>query len=177
MKSIYDHGDFMSHKIKNSQHISKNCLVCGVDNDFGLKTRFYETENDELIAVFKPLAEHQSYPNVMHGGISATILDEVIGRAIMMTTDSATFGVTIELNVRYKKPVPLGTELKAVSRITKDRGRIFEGTGELYLPNGEVAVEAEGKYMKRRLDQITTSDFTGNEWFVAEGDLPEHITI
>jgi len=167
----------MSHKIVHSQNISKNCLVCGVDNAFGLKTRFYETEGNELIAVFTPLNEHQSYPNVMHGGISATILDEVIGRAIMMTTDSNTFGVTVNLNVRYKKPVPLGSELKAVSRITKDRGRIFEGTGELYLPNGEIAVEAEGKYMKRRLDQITTEDFTANEWFVAEGDLPEEIAL
>ena len=170
-------GDTMKHKIINRQNIAKNCLVCGVDNDFGLKTRFYETDGEELVAVFKPLDEHQSYPNVMHGGISATILDEVIGRAIMMTTDSSTFGVTVELNVRYKKPVPLGSELKAVSRITKDRGRIFEGTGELYLPNGEVAVEAEGKYMKRRLDQITSADFTANEWFVADGELPKEVKI
>jgi uncharacterized protein (TIGR00369 family) len=167
----------MNYKIKNSQNVSKNCLVCGVDNAFGLKTRFYETEDNELIAVFNPLDEHQSYPDVMHGGISATILDEVIGRAIMMTTDSQTFGVTVELNVRYKKPVPLGTELKAISRIIRDRGRIFEGTGELYLPNGEVAVEAEGKYMKRKLDQITSSDFTDNEWFVTDGDLPEEIVF
>ena len=167
----------MSHKIINSQYISKNCLVCGVENDFGLKTRFYETENNELIAVFQPLDEHQSYPNVIHGGISATILDEVIGRAIMMTTDSNTFGVTIELKVRYKKPVPLDSELKAIARITKDKGRIFEGTGELYLPNGDVAVEAEGKYMKRRLDQITDSDFAENEWFLPEGDLPEEISL
>ncbi len=167
----------MNYKVTNSQNVSKNCLVCGVDNDFGLKTRFYETEENELIAVFTPLDQHQSYPNVMHGGISATILDEVIGRAIMMTTDSSTFGVTVELNVRYKKPVPLGVELKAISRITKDRGRIFEGTGELYLPNGDVAVEAEGKYMKRRLDQITTDDFTENEWFATEGDLPAEITL
>lgn len=167
----------MSYKIVNSQNISKNCLVCGVDNDFGLKTRFYETEDNQLIAVFKPIDEHQSYPNVMHGGISATILDEVIGRAIMMTTDNKTFGVTVELKVRYKKPVPLGSELKAVSRITKDRGRIFEGTGELYLPNGEVAVEAEGKYMKRRLEQITSANFTANEWFATEEALPEEIAV
>ncbi len=167
----------MSHKITNSQNISKNCFVCGVDNDFGLKTRFYETEKNELIAVFQPLNEHQSYPNVIHGGISATILDEVIGRAIMMTTDSDTFGVTIELKVRYKKPVPIDSELKAIGRVTKDRGRIFEGTGELYLPNGEVAVEAEGKYMKRRLDQITDSGFADNEWFEPKGDLPEDISL
>jgi uncharacterized protein (TIGR00369 family) len=167
----------MSHRITGTQHISKNCLVCGVDNDYGLKTRFYETEDNELIAVFKPLSEHQSYPNVAHGGISAAILDEVIGRAIMMTNDSNTFGVTVELNVRYKKPVPLGVELKAIGRITQERSRTFAGTGELYLPNGDVAVEAEGKYMKRRLDQITDSEFSESEWFVMDGDLPEKISI
>ena len=167
----------MSYKIINSQNISKNCLVCGVDNDFGLKTRFYETDENELIAVFKPLPEHQSYPHVTHGGISAAILDEVIGRAIMMTTDANTFGVTVELKVRYKRAVPLGVELKAVGRITVDKGRIFEGTGELYLPDGAVAVEAEGRYMKRRLDQITDSGFVENEWFVSEDDIPEEITM
>jgi uncharacterized protein (TIGR00369 family) len=167
----------MNHKITNSQNISKNCLVCGIDNDFGLKTRFYETDNNELIAVFKPMAEHQSYPNVTHGGISAALLDEVIGRAIMMTADSNTFGVTIELKVRYKRPVPTATELKAIARITRDNGRIFEGTGELYLPNGEVAVEAEGRYMKRRLDQITDTEFVDNEWFVPQEELPREISL
>ena len=167
----------MDFTITNSQHVSKNCLVCGVENKFGLKTRFYETAENELVAVFSPISEHQSYPNVTHGGISAAILDEVIGRAIMMTTDSETFGVTVELVVRYKKPVPLNAELKVVGRITRDRGRLFEGTGELYLPNGEVAVEAQGKYMKRRLEQITDKDFTKNEWFVPADDPPDEISV
>jgi acyl-coenzyme A thioesterase PaaI-like protein len=167
----------MDYKIRNSQHISKNCLVCGVENPLGLKTRFYETEQNELVAVFKPISEHQSYPNVTHGGISAAILDEVIGRAIMMSTDSETFGVTVELVVRYKKTVPLDSELKVVGRIIRDRGRLFEGSGELYLPNGEIAVEAEGKYMKRHLEQITDKNFTQNEWFVPEDDLPDEISI
>lgn len=167
----------MNYKVTNSQNVSKNCLVCGIDNAFGLKASFYETESRELVAVFKPLNEHQSYPHVMHGGISATILDETIGRAIMMTTDKNTFGVTVELNLRYKKPVPLGIELKVVSRITSDRGRIFSGTGELYLPDGEVAVEAEGKYMKRSLAQITDENFTRNEWFVPQDDMPDVVVV
>ncbi len=167
----------MKHKVVNSQNVSKNCLVCGIENDFGLKTSFYETEDRELVAVFRPMQEHQSYPNVMHGGISATILDETIGRAIMMTTDNNTFGVTVELNVRYKKPVPLECELKVVGRITSDRGRIFEGSGELYLPDGTIAVEAEGKYMKRNLNQITDKDFTSNEWLVPDEDLPDEIVV
>ncbi|PLX75754.1 MAG: thioesterase, partial [Desulfuromonas sp.] len=120
--------------------------------------------------------QHQSYPKITHGGITAAILDEVIGRAIMIT-DPETFGVTIELTVRYKKPVPTKTELKAIGRITQDRGRIFSGSGELYLPNGEVAVEAEGRFMKRRLDQITDQDFSTNEWFAPEGELPGEIHL
>ena len=166
----------MKHKIKSSQNISKNCLVCGIENDFGLKTRFYQTADNEVVALFHPLPQHQSYPNVTHGGISAAILDETIGRAIMSFYDQATFGMTIELKLRYKKPVPYGVELKAVGRITRDGGRIFEGTGEIYLPDGELAVSAEGKYMKRRLDQITDHEFIDNEWWQPQGELPDEIS-
>lgn len=165
----------MKWRVTGQQHISKNCLVCGIENDFGLKTKFYETDNKELIAIFTPHDKLQSYPGVLHGGISATILDETIGRAIMMYGGQSTFGVTIELNVKYKKPVPLGVELKAIGRIVSDKGRIFEGTGELLLPNGEVAVSAEGKYMKRSINQIAQDDFLDDEWF--EGNGKERLEI
>ena len=166
----------MTYRIKATQNISRNCMVCGVENGFGLKARFHETDSNELVALFHPQEIHQSYPNVTHGGISAAILDEVIGRAIMIFYDHNTFGVTIELNVKYKKPVPYGVELKAVGRITRDSGRIFEGTGELYLPDGTLAASAEGKYMKRQLGQITDKSFSENEWFVPE-DFPDEISI
>lgn len=158
----------MNHNIINKQNISKNCLVCGIENDFGLKTKFYETDEDEVIGVFTPHDKLQSYPNVLHGGISATILDETIGRAIMAKYGQNSFGVTVELNVKYKKPVPLNAELKVIGRMSNDRGRIFEGTGELILPNGEVAVTASGKYMKRELEQIVKNNFIVDEWFSSD---------
>ncbi len=167
----------MKWRVTGQQHISKNCLVCGIENDFGLKTKFYETDNKELIAIFTPHDKLQSYPGVLHGGISATILDETIGRAIMMYGGQSTFGVTIELNVKYKKPVPLGVELKAIGRIVSDKGRIFEGTGELLLPNGEVAVSAEGKYMKRSINQIAQDDFLDDEWFAGNGKPRDEIIV
>lgn len=166
----------MRHKIRAAQNISRDCMVCGIENDFGLKASFYQTENNELIACFTPQKFHQSYPNITHGGITAAILDETIGRAIMVFYDGNTFGVTLELNVKYKKPVPYGVELKAIGRISSDNGRIFEGTGELYLPDGTVAAEAQGKFMKRQIDQITTDDFTTNDWFVPAG-VPDEITL
>jgi len=156
---------FMAHKIERCQNISKNCLVCGTENEFGLQARFYQTEDKQAIALFTPRHEHQSYPGIAHGGISAALLDEVIGRAIMAYYDQNTFGVTIDLQVRYHKPVPLGVELRAIGRITRDKGRIFEGAGELLLPNGDVAVSASGKYMKRDLAQISDSSFVDDEWF------------
>jgi uncharacterized protein (TIGR00369 family) len=166
----------MKYKIKSTQNISRDCMVCGVANDFGLKTRFYETEENEVVALFTPQKVHQSYPDVTHGGITAAILDETIGRAIMPFYDRSTFGVTVELNVKYKRPVPYGVELKAVGRITKDSGRIFEGTGELYLPDGKLAASAEGKYMKRQLGQITDEAFVENAWFTPE-DFPAEIMV
>ena len=167
----------MNHKIKNCQHISKRCLVCGTENQFGLKTRFFETEEREVIALFTPREEHQSYPGIAHGGVSAALLDEVIGRAIMAHYGQDTFGVTVDLQVKYKKPVPLGVELKVIGRVTNDRGRIYEGTGELYLPDGKIAVSAQGKYLKRNLKQITDSDFLEEEWFSPEGDVPDEISL
>lgn len=167
----------MNHKIKKSQNISRNCLVCGQENEFGLQTRFFVTDDNQVVALFRPRAAHQSYPQVTHGGISAAVLDEVIGRAIMTSHDDETFGVTIELKLRYRKPVPYDVELKAVGRITGDNGRMFRGSGEIYLPNGEVAVSAEGRYLRRRLDQITNSEFIANEWWPPAEEPPQEILI
>jgi len=50
--------------------------VCGVENASSLKARFYELDDGELLGVFAPLEEHQSYPGRLHGGISAAVLDE-----------------------------------------------------------------------------------------------------
>lgn len=167
----------MTFKVTGQQHISKNCLVCGIENPFGLKTKFYELENKEIVAYFTPHTYLQSYPGILHGGISATILDETIGRAIMTHCGQESFGVTIELNVKYKKPVPLDVELKVVGRIVSYKGRIFEGTGELILPDGSVAVSATGRYMKRNVHQIVGDDFLEDEWFPSDGEEKVEIEL
>ena len=167
----------MKWRVTGKQHISKNCLVCGIENPFGLKTKFYELENKEVVGYFTGHTYLQSYPHILHGGISATILDETIGRAIMAHYGQESFGVTIELNLKYKKPVPLDVELKVVGRIVNDKGRIFEGTGELILPDGEVAVTASGRYMKRSVTQIVESDFIEDEWFESDAKERDEIEI
>lgn len=167
----------MEYKVRKKQQNSKTCFVCGLKNESGLKASFYELENDELVAIFKPLEEHQSYPARMHGGIAATILDETIGRLIMIK-DETLFGVTVELNLKYKKPVPLDEEIRVVARITRDTRKLFEGSGEILLQNGEVAVSGHGKYWKVPMEEMTEFDPVEQEWevFSSESD-PLHIEI
>jgi uncharacterized protein (TIGR00369 family) len=164
----------MSQRVTAKQHNSRMCFVCGLDNPAGLKASFYEVESNQLVALFTPEEEHQGYADRLHGGLAATILDETIGRSLMIDQDEV-WGVTVEFNVRYKKPVPLGVELRVVGRITRDSRRIFEGTGEILLPDGEVAVEGEGKYLKLTLDEITDYDYDESEWktILQDGDPRE----
>lgn len=156
----------MRYQVKRKQQNSKMCLVCGLKNPFGLRTAFYELENDELLGVFTPMEEHQSYPGRLHGGIAAAILDETIGRAIMIKYDDDFWSVTVEFTIRYKKPVPLDGEVRVITRITKDTNRIFEGTGEILLSDGTIAVEGRGKYLKMPLEKIAGFDFEEQEWKV-----------
>ncbi len=152
------------YRVTRKQHNSKMCLVCGLSNSMGLHSAFYELENSELLAVFTPKETHQSYPNRLHGGISAAILDETIGRAIMIQDDHNYWGVTVEFSIKYKKPVPLNEELRVIGRITEEKSRIFKGTGEILLQDGTIAVEGFGKYIKLPLSKIADFDAEEQQW-------------
>jgi uncharacterized protein (TIGR00369 family) len=160
----------MLRKVTAKQPNSKMCLVCGLKNPFGLHTSFYELDNNELLAIFNPSEEHQSYPGRLHGGIVSTILDETIGRAIMIQSEGEIWGVTVDLQVRFKKPVPLDEELRVIGRITKDSKRFFAGTGELLLDDGTIAAEGKGKYLKVPLDKIADFDVDAQEWGIIQAD-------
>jgi uncharacterized protein (TIGR00369 family) len=144
------------------------CAVCGLKNDASLKAKFFEVESGELVALFTPREQHQSYPGRLHGGLITAILDEVMGRAIMVGVEQMVWGVTIELTTRFKKPVPLDVELRAVGRIVRQDERYFYGTGEILLPDGVVAATGEGKYMRLPLHRIADFDAEEQEWRVID---------
>ena len=145
-------------KQPNSYH----CVVCGVRNDASLKVRFYDTVDaegrPELLARFTAGESHQGYPGRLHGGLATGILDETMGRAVNSGNadgEPTTWGVAVELQTRFRQPVPLGVELTARGRIVKRRRRLFDGSGEIYLPDGSVAVSAEGRFISLSLEEIS----------------------
>jgi uncharacterized protein (TIGR00369 family) len=128
-------------KQPNAQH----CFVCGVENPGGLKMKFYENGDGEVISEMIIPEQFQGYPGVVHGGIVASMLDELSGRPFMIG-DEMQFFVTAELKIRYRKPVPIGEELIMKGRKGPDggrKGRVAFGIGEIWNKAGELLATGE----------------------------------
>lgn len=164
-------------RVTTKQPNSSECFVCGLSNDKGLRASFYETDTREVVAVFTPHRLHQSYPGRVHGGIAACILDETMGRAVQIGQPDV-WGVTGELTLAYKKPLPYEAELKCVGRITRETRLLFEAEGEILTPDGEVAVTAHGRYVKMSIERISEGFGGGDDWKVhLDIDDPEQFDI
>jgi len=148
------------------QPTSRMCFVCGESNPAGVRVRFYEQEDGSILSCFVGLDHHQGYPGRMHGGVISAIMDETMGRAIMIPHGEAIWGVTVELTIRYRKPVPLNVQLTALGRIVNESKRLFEASGELYLPDGSIATEGTGKYVKLDMIQLGEFDPVREDWRV-----------
>lgn len=156
------------HKVEQKQQNSRMCFICGLKNPFGLKASFYETDRGKLIATFKAGQQHQGYPGRLHGGISAAILDETIGRTINMGKDGEVWGVTIDFSIKYKRPIPLEAEIKAVTWLTEENKRSFKGEGKILNPDGSVAAYGYGRYLKLPIEKIADFDREENDWKVVQ---------
>jgi len=159
-------------KVLKKQTNTFNCVICGINNEFGLKAPFYETDTNEVVTIFEFKEHHQSYPGRTHGGIISAMLDELVGRAIWIT-DPGLWGVTMTLNVKYRKPVPYNTKLKGIGRIISQTSRTFSGTGEIYDQDGNILAEASANYMKLPLNKI--ADDVSNEHEV-NVLIPDNVT-
>lgn len=153
----------MKKKILKKQNNSTRCFICGVNNDKGLFTEFYELEDGTLAATAVARPFHQSYPGRVHGGVSTAILDETIGRAINIT-EPETWGVTVEFTTRFKTPIPYDVPLLVIGRITENKRLLFSGEGRIILPDGSIAATAHGKYLKQKLQDIAEFDGITDTW-------------
>ncbi len=144
-------------KVLKKQTNSKMCYVCGMNNPFGLKAPFYEMEDGSLISIFEYKDIHQSYPGRTHGGLITAMLDEIAGRAIWITEPS-TWGVTMNLNVKFRKSVPYNDTLKAVGKIIKNTKRGFVGEAKIYDIEGNILAEAQVTYIKLPLEKISSEE-------------------
>jgi uncharacterized protein (TIGR00369 family) len=125
----------------NKQPNSDMCFVCGRNNPVGLNLQFFDNGKDEVFSDYTVADRYQSYPGIVHGGILASMLDEVVGR-VAIIGDHHHFMVSVKLQVLYRHPVPVETPLKIRGQIVRLRGRLGKAQGEIILPDGKIACEA-----------------------------------
>jgi len=123
---------------------SRMCFVCGLENPVGLRLRIYRTSPDAVETTFTAPEHFQGYPGVLHGGIVASILDEMSGRAHMGADPLAPrFMFTAKLEVKYRRNVPVGVPLRVIGRAIKSKQRTAEGWAGIYdAESGELLAEA-----------------------------------
>jgi len=125
----------------NQQPNSNYCFVCGRDNPRGLYMTFFDNGKDEVWAEHVISDDYQGYPGVVHGGVQSAILDEIICR-VSLIEDIHHFMAAAKMDVRFRKPVPTGENLRFVARRDVLRGGRGRATAQILLRDGTVATEA-----------------------------------
>jgi uncharacterized protein (TIGR00369 family) len=115
-------------------------------------------EDGKAVLEFAPSTIYQGFPGHMHGGILATILDEVMAWSIYA---AGSWAVTAKMEIRYREPVPLEGLLSAEGEVTRNRGgKTFEARGVIYGEGRNVVAEATGIFMRVPTERMRElSDF------------------
>jgi len=110
-------------KLKNpyAEFPGYNCFGCSPHNPIGLRMEFFKND-DEIISTWSPGTDFQGFHGVLHGGIQATMMDEIASWVVFVMLETA--GVTYRLQSTYRKPVRISSgpiTLKARLKETKRR--------------------------------------------------------
>ncbi|MCC5578686.1 PaaI family thioesterase [Microtetraspora sp. AC03309] len=128
--------------------------VTGACNPHALPLVIEHTpEGSQADLEFRPT--HEGPPNSVHGGVSAMILDHLLGHAV---ATSGRAGMTGTLTIRYRQPVPYGRPVVGTAATTRAEGRKTWADGTISLPDGTPLVEATGLFITPSLWVEAASD-------------------
>jgi acyl-coenzyme A thioesterase PaaI-like protein len=118
------------------------CFVCGRRNHAGLHVDF-SLQGERMIATYRPRAEHQGYPGLVHGGVTFAALEETIGRLGMLRR---LWLMTLKMEIRYRAPFPVAEPATIEAWPVRGRGTTLEGAGTVTLENGTLVAEGKGLF-------------------------------
>ena len=121
-----------------------NCFACSPYNENGLQMTFVE-DGDYLISEWTPKGFLAGYNNILHGGIQATLMDEIASWFIQIKMKTA--GVTSNMNLRLKRTVHTNQgPLKLRAWLKEVRRNLVDVNVELINPDGKVGAEGVVTY-------------------------------
>ena len=125
------------------------CFGCGDSNPEGLAIEF-EVEGRRVRGRFRTRKSHQGFPGIAHGGIAAAAMDEALGWAMYA---AGAWAMTARLEVKYRRPLPLGEPMEVTAEVVRDRGRWLEGEAELRIVDGPVVAGGKAVFMRLPEDE------------------------
>ena len=135
----------MYEELGNRLDDDEMCFACGRKNPISLKLDFNFYEENKVKAEFIPRENLQGFQNILHGGITSTVLDEAMAKVVNMQGIKA---VTAEINVRFKEAVPVAKKYIVHGILKKQKRNIFFTESYLTDENNKLYASAEAKFME-----------------------------
>ena len=117
-----------------------NCFGCAPNNASGLKMEFYE-EGEEVISEWTPQPQYQGWIDTLHGGIQATLADEISSWVVFRKFQTS--GVTSRMEVRYLKPIHTTDDYITLhATVARIRRNVIDIEVKIYDSKDELCTEA-----------------------------------
>lgn len=121
-----------------------SCFVCGDVNPNGLRLDIQRDGDRGVKTEFIAHDRFRGWSHYLHGGVIGLIFDELLGwNALYLGYDA----VTARMEVRYRKPIPLGSRVTFQGTLDKQSKRVLELKTHAYLEDGSLAAEGRGTMM------------------------------
>jgi uncharacterized protein (TIGR00369 family) len=120
-----------------------NCFACGASNPIGMRLKI-EVGEGVARTTWTGGDDFVGWSDKLHGGIIATMLDEVMAWA---PSSFDSWAVTAEITIRYRSPALPGEMLRAEGRVVTRRRRIYDVSGEVVGADGRIVAEGSGRYL------------------------------
>lgn len=122
----------------------RRCFVCGEENPDGLHLKVVFDGADGVRTEFLAEERYRGWSDYLHGGVLTLIFDEMLGWLSRYLGHDA---MTARLEVRYRKPVPLGNRLTFHGVLEREIKGLLDIRLNARLNDGSVAAEATGRMM------------------------------
>jgi len=139
-----------------------------MENPVGLHLHIYETAPGEVESTYIAPEHFQGYPGVLHGGIVGALIDEISGRAHMGSDPmNPRFMFTARLEVKYRRNVPIGKQLRIIGKAGKSKAKSAEAWAGIYdVETNELLAEGNTLLIDVPTDQFAISRLNELGWKV-----------
>ena len=149
---------------------TKSCFVCGEDNEHGLKLKSH-LQDGIVVINYVPRDDDKGWKHIVHGGITMTLMDEVMTWAAMLEVRFAC--VSVEITSRMRQPIVVGQAIRVEGRVLSRKSRMIITEAKIFSEDGVLLSSAAGKYIKMPADKVAIcqDDFVWDEDSILPTDI------